>query len=247
MVETAKHLRRVIRDTTFAALLSPVLIWQAVGLRRRALKLPEAIGPRHGTSGTGMPLRLLIVGDSSAAGVGASHQSEALAGQLALALSDRHHVQWTLIARTGITTNGMLRALDAYALPPSDIAVIVLGVNDVTHGAPLRRWLKDHEALRGQLRDRAGVRRTYVAQVPPLGAFPLLPAPLRTVLGRRADRFDAALRLMLDRTPDATYIALPETLDPADMASDGFHPGPAIYATWAKDLARRILSDGPEG
>jgi len=29
------------------------------------------------------------------------------------------------------------------------------------------------------------------------------------------------------------------------MAEDGFHPGPDIYAIWAKEMASRILYDWP--
>ena len=48
----------------------------------RALRLPEAEGPRAGSAGEGPALRLLILGDSSAAGVGTTHQEEALLGQM---------------------------------------------------------------------------------------------------------------------------------------------------------------------
>ena len=64
---------------------APLLLWQGRRVRRDTPKLPEAEGPRDGIAGAdrpGRPLRLLIVGDSSAAGVGASVQDEALAGRL---------------------------------------------------------------------------------------------------------------------------------------------------------------------
>jgi lysophospholipase L1-like esterase len=34
-------------------------------------------------------------------------------------------------------------------------------------------------------------------------------------------------------------------MDLAAMAADGFHPGPAVYRRWARELARRILERGP--
>ena len=48
----------------------PLLVAQAVATRRRAPTLPEAEGEREGRVGEGDRLALLIVGDSSAAGVG---------------------------------------------------------------------------------------------------------------------------------------------------------------------------------
>tara|TARA_R110002020_G_scaffold358559_4_gene570933 strand:+ start:12099 stop:12812 length:714 start_codon:yes stop_codon:yes gene_type:complete len=235
----------MILDGLVTLALSPVLLFQAVQLRRRALRLPEADGPRDGIAGDGPVLRILIIGDSSAAGVGVATQDLALAGQLAAALGPLHCVHWQLIASTGATTPTTLAELEARTLPAADIVLVVLGVNDVTRGGPMAGWLATHARLRNLLRKRTGARHLYIAQVPPLGAFPLLPDPLRWVLGRRAQRFDAALRAALQSETDTTYVPLPDTLNPGDMAEDGFHPGAVIYAEWAKEMARRIISDGP--
>jgi lysophospholipase L1-like esterase len=235
----------MILDGLVTVILSPVLLFQAIHLRHRALRLPEADGPRHGVVGDGPPLRILIIGDSSAAGVGAPTQDAALAGQLATALCPEHRVSWKLIASTGATTPTTLAALKAGTLPAADIVLVILGVNDVTRGGPMVRWLATHARLRALLRDKTGARRLYISQIPPLGAFPLLPDPLRWLLGRRALRFDAALHAALQTEADTIYVPLPDTLDPGDMAEDGFHPGPVIYAEWAKEMARRIISDGP--
>ncbi|WP_299563827.1 SGNH/GDSL hydrolase family protein [uncultured Sulfitobacter sp.] len=235
----------MILDAVIAAGLSPVLLVQAVRLRKRALLLPEAAGLRTGSTGSGTPLRVLIIGDSSAAGVGAEHQDAALAGQLALALAPHRQVTWQLVARTGATTADTFAGLDGIALEPADVAIIVLGVNDVTRGGPLPRWRRTHARLRSTIQQRTGARTLYISQIPPLGRFPLLPHPLRWLLGRRSLRFDTALRGDLAKEPHSRHVLLPDTLDPNDMARDGFHPGPRIYALWAKEMAHRILSDGP--
>jgi lysophospholipase L1-like esterase len=238
----------MILDTVATLILSPLLLFQALSLRKRALRLPEADGPRTGTSGSTGPLvRILIVGDSSAAGVGTRTQDTALAGQLALALGAHYCVQWHLIAQTGATTATTLTRLRSTQLPAADIALVILGVNDVTRGAPMQTWLACHTTLRTLLRTSTGARRLYIAEIPPLGAFPLLPHPLRWLLGRRAIRFDTALRKALKAEPDSVYVPLPETMAAGDMAEDGYHPGPVIYAAWARKIARQILSDGPIG
>ena len=85
--------------------LSPVLVAQGVYTRLRTPRLPEATGPRSGVVGSGPMLRLLVLGDSSAAGVGVGLQRDALAGPLARALARQSHLQvhWQLLARTGLT------------------------------------------------------------------------------------------------------------------------------------------------
>ncbi len=234
-----------VADIAATLLLSPLLLAQAMRVRKIALQLPEAAGPRTGIIGSGPVLRVLIIGDSSAAGVGAPTQEVALAGQLASTLGADHTVHWRLIAKTGATTASTLQDLHGKDLPQTDIVVVVLGVNDVTRGGPQAAWLRHHETLRSLLRERTDAQHLYIGQIPPLGGFPLLPNPLRWLLGRRALRFDAALRSALATESDTTHAPLPDILDVADMAEDGFHPGPVIYAAWAKEMARLIISDGP--
>ena len=46
-------------------------------------------------------MKLLVLGDSAAAGVGADRQADALTGQIVKNLAGRFLVEWTLFARTG--------------------------------------------------------------------------------------------------------------------------------------------------
>ncbi|WP_209426581.1 SGNH/GDSL hydrolase family protein [Pararhodobacter sp. SW119] len=225
-------------------LLSPLFLAQGLAVRHRASRLPEAEGARAGVVGDGPVLRLLVLGDSSAAGVGVAHQDEALAGQLGRALAADFTVQWQLHARIGATTASTIENLRRIQPSSFDAAVVALGVNDVARQVPLARWRSRQEALTELLRARFGVRRIYLSGVPPMGRFPLLPDPLRTMLGARAEAFDAQLaahvrgRLYLRHLPFDSSL-----LDPAMMAEDGFHPGPAIYRHWGETVATAIRAD----
>jgi len=223
-------------------LTAPLWLAQGAHVAITTERLPEAAGPRQGRIGAGR-LRLLILGDSSAAGVGVATQDLALAGRLAAALADLEPT-WTLHARTGATTARTLAALRDLPGAPVDAAVLALGVNDVTRAVPLRRWLDQQRALAAQLRQQFGLRHLYLSGVPPMGAFPALPRPLRDVLGDRARRFDAALQELAAGTPGARHVPFDGALlDPGLMARDGYHPGPAIYAWWADRLADHIRAD----
>lgn len=218
--------------------LSPVLLAQAVQVRRRALVLPEAAGPRSGVAGQGPVLRLMIAGDSSAAGVGVAHQDQALAGQLVAALARDFTVEWRLIARTGATTAQTLATLRAQPLDPVDVAVTALGVNDVLRQVPLRRWAADQTAL-AELLTGAGARVVLRSGLPPMQRFPLLPRPLRDVLGAQAAAMDAVLAAA--GTAHLRHLPFdPARLDPAMMAEDGFHPGAPIYAAWGAEAAATL-------
>lgn len=222
--------------------LAPVMLMQGLAVRKHALILPEAAGPRHGVAGAGPELRVLITGDSSAAGVGVAHQDQALAGQLVAALAPQFTVHWQLEARTGATTAQALEHLRGLDAGPFDLVVQALGVNDVTHQVRLSRWLADQSALAALYQDKFGARFVYRSGVPPLGLFPVLPAPLRHVLGAQARQFDAGLAA--SSTGPLRHLPFdPARLDPAQMAEDGFHPGAPVYTLWAQELAEMIRND----
>jgi lysophospholipase L1-like esterase len=226
--------------------LSPLLIAQALKVRRVAQRLPEAAGPRSGVLGSGPPLRLRIVGDSSAAGVGVRTQTEALSGQLAAALASQFTVSWQLDALSGATTKSTQMRLQHTAADPADIIVTALGVNDVTRLLPRRTWLRQQMALFDDLRARHNPRRIYLSGVPPMGAFPLLPQPLRWTLGRHAKAFETTMQRHAAKTADLTYVPFDLPADPGLMASDGFHPNAQLNTLWAKEMASRIITDWPK-
>ena len=222
-------------------LLAPLLYVQGRWVRRVALRLPEAAGPREGTAGRdGRRLRLLLVGDSSAAGVGATTQAEALAGRLVDDLGRDHRVEWRLVARTGATTASTIGRLRREPPDRFDVAVVCLGVNDVTSGVGLARWRDGQERLRALLRERFGVELVVANGLPPMGRFPLLPQPLRWYLGTGARRFTAALESDLEAEARGSFVRLDFTADTALMAPDGFHPGPSVYAEWARRVAAAV-------
>lgn len=222
----------------------PVLIGQGPRVRARAIEMPEPAGPREGAVGAGPALRLLVTGDSSAAGVGVAHQDEALTGQLARRLGERHRVHFRLVARSGNTTRATLDQLWREGASEVDVAVVGLGVNDMTRGRPMRLWLRDMGDLIDWIQSETGARLVVVSGMPPVHQFPLLPNPLRWALGAEARRRDAALRDYLDRRPGCQWMTLHMDLGPLNMAEDGFHPGPPVYAEWARaaeTIIRRTL------
>jgi lysophospholipase L1-like esterase len=223
--------------------LAPLLVVQAVTTRRRAPVLPEAHGPRDGRLGLGdaRPVRLLIAGDSSAAGVGVAHQDQALAGHLTRSLhaATARPVHWRLRARSGLTTRQLHAHLRAQAPDAADVAVVVTGVNDVIAMLSARRALEHRAALADWLL-AAGHAHVAFAALPPLHQFPLLPEPLRRVLGADARAHDDALARWAATRRDVSHVPLPIALDAAMMASDGFHPGEPVYRYCGEAIAAHI-------
>lgn len=234
------------------ALLAPLLVMQGRRVRRETPRLPEADGPRQGgpvsAAHGAAPLRVLIAGDSSAAGVGAATQDDALAGRLSQALAERtgRPVRWQLIARTGLGARGLHALLAASTIEPFDVAVVVVGVNDVTAPVARRAWLRAVERLRALLHGARPAALVIASGLPPMHRFPALPQPLRAVLGGRARVFDEALARWAASAPGTMHVPIPDLDGPDLTATDGFHPGPAAYTLWAGELARAIVARDAE-
>lgn len=220
--------------------LAPVIVPQGIWTNLRVPTLPEPPGARQGRAGEGPTLRLLVTGDSAAAGVGAPHQDDALLGQLVLRLADRYRVEYELLAKTGFTTADILRRLDAIPASGYDVALTSLGVNDVLAMTGRAAWLARQQQLRSVLREKFGVQLLLISGLPPVHSFPALPQPLRWHLGNRATQFNDDLAAAIAGDAGAHLVNLRFHADTHMMASDGFHPGPPIYAEWAARAARII-------
>ncbi len=223
--------------------LSPLLVVQAVATRRRAPVLPEAAGPREGRlGGRGSALRLLIAGDSSAAGVGVAQQDQSVAGYLTRALHPLvgRPVHWVLRARSGLTTKQVHELLQKERPAAAHIAVVITGVNDVIEQLPSHRAIAHRAALADWLLAEHLAAHVVFAPLPPIHHFPLLPQPLRRVMGDDALRHNAALAAWALTRQDVSCVSIPLTLGADTMASDGFHPGEPVYRVCGEALARFV-------
>jgi lysophospholipase L1-like esterase len=229
-------------DLTARVTLAPIILGQALYAAKTSPKLPEPTGPRRGVIGAGPPLRLLVLGDSSAAGVGVAHQNDALLGQTLAALAPEFEVHYQLHAKTGATTADTLQRLAALPDQCFDAVIIGLGVNDVTSGLRRSTWITQTKALLATLTTRFHAKHICLTGLPPVSRFPLLPQPLRWVVGRQAERYDRASRRIAARHAHVDRITFDLTLRPDMMARDGYHPGPQIYTRWAHLCAARIAA-----
>ncbi len=220
--------------------LAPILLWQGRKVRQRTLRLPEAAGARTGSLGQGLPLRVLLLGDSAAAGVGVGRQEEALAGQLAAQLSSEYQVAWQLLAESGLKCQQLLSKLDDLTVQPYDCVVLSIGVNDVTAGTKDQQWLAQLKQLQERLRRDFNVQHIFISAIPPMQYFTALPAPLSGYLGRRAQRLNRLTAQLAERGDGLYFMSIELGVDPQMLAADGFHPSGQAYRLWAEQIAARI-------
>lgn len=233
------------RAALATAALAPVLAVQGLAVRRATPRLDGAQGPDEGeVGGAGEPLRLVVLGESTVAGVGARTHGTGLTGQVARALHERTGgaVRWRAVGRIGAdaaqTRSDLVPLLDGQR---ADAVVIALGVNDTIALHSPRRWTADLLRLLIAVRGQVGDARVVLAGVPPMGRFPALPRPLRTVLGLRSAELDAAAARLAGRVPGVRHVPMPvAVLDVSAFCEDRFHPSEAGYRLWAEHLAAAL-------
>lgn len=197
----------------------------------------------------GDPLRLLVLGDSIAAGLGAERRKDTLGARLARGLAKELHraVDLRTAAVVGSESSALVQQLDG--LPTSyrpDVAVIVVGGNDVTHRVPVSESVQHLESAILRLRTRGAV--VVVGTCPDLGALREVPQPLRSLGSRMSRQLAIAQRGAAIRS-GAHAVALAHVVgpffitNPEEMFSlDRFHPSALGYKRTAKALLPSILT-----
>lgn len=216
-----------------------VILGQARGVQRI---VPLAVQPPPRGEGLigarfpGRPLSVAILGDSFAAGYGATRPRETVGVMLATALSRRlrRRVQLHRPAFVGALSSDLPHQVDAALQHTPDVAVIYIGGNDVTRFSPLRSAARHlGEAVR---RLRAAGCHVIVGTCPDLGVLPPLRPPLRWLATLRSHRLAAAQTAAVVAA-GGHPIALADLLNPFFRADpvrmfgvDRFHPSPDGYA-----------------
>ncbi|MCL2552003.1 MAG: SGNH/GDSL hydrolase family protein [Actinomycetia bacterium] len=188
------------------------------------------------------PLRLGFLGDSTAAGQGVRRARETPGALLAsgLAAVAERPVRLVNVALPGAKSDDLDRQVSLLldsSVPPPDVAVIMIGANDVTRRMPLAtsvRLLSD--AVR---RLRAAGTEVVVGTCPDLGSVEPVYQPLRW-LARRASRQLAAAQTIAVVGLGGRTVSLGDLLGPEFEARprelfgpDNFHPSAEGYATAA--------------
>ena len=225
------------------AMLWPVLWVQNRYVRHVTPRMPEALGDRSGRCGQGAIFRVLLAGDSGAAGVGVSTQDQALCGQLVHRLAKHYTVEWCVLAVNGLDSPGLVKLLDAMPENRFDVVVLSMGANDLTRLCTPQRWLAWQNQLATLILQRFAPILLVHSAVPPMHACTALPQPLRWFMGRWAlemnrllsNRLSAQLRRSMHWHPAATTST--------GLAIDGMHPSSSGYALWAESLCAHILSN----
>ena len=192
-----------------------------------------------------MTTRLAVLGDSIAWGQGAARERDRLGPRLADGLTLRgFEVELRVFAVPGARSSGLAAQVRSALAWPPDLAVVVIGANDLTHRVPVADAVRDLGDAVRRLRE-AGAE-VVVAPAPDLSAVPHVPVFLREVVraaGESLRRQQATAVLAA-----GGHVADPDQRGSRAFASDTslfsadlFHPSSAGYAVIADALLPTVL------
>jgi lysophospholipase L1-like esterase len=191
------------------------------------------------------PLRLAVLGDSIAYGTGAQRLEDTLGAQLTGRLERAgHDVELHVLAVPGATSQDLAGQVRRAAPLGAELALIVVGANDLARLVPPPRAAA---ALRAAVEAlRAGGAAVVVAPAPDLSAVPVLPPALRPVLRvacrqlqlLQTEQAEAAGAVV---APVAAELARAFAADPRLFSADRYHPSSAGYVRIAAALAPYLL------
>lgn len=240
---TTGGLRRVL-----AAAAGLVVGAAALVARRRlpdpAFDLDGPVGPPDERP----RLRMVWLGDSTAAGKGASDVADTLPHLVASGFG--RPVDLTVVARTGATVGEVVRRqVPRVAGLDPDVVFVSAGANDASHlhtkGLFARRYRRLLRAL------PAGVP-VVVLGVPDMGAaLPRWAQPLRRLSEWRGRTLDAEVRRVAGEA-DATYVSIAGRTGPTFRrhreriyADDQYHPDDVGYRLWAEAVLDALEGKSP--
>ncbi|MGL5929167.1 MAG: SGNH/GDSL hydrolase family protein [Dermatophilaceae bacterium] len=206
-------------------------------------------GGRYGT-GHGEPVQLVMLGDSSAAGLGADSPHETVGAIVAsgvAALTGRP-VQLTNTAVVGAESSDLDRQLAGaleHVMRPH-VVLVMIGANDVTHRIERSAAVRHVEQL--VRRARALGAEVVVGTCPDLGTVQPIRQPLRSLMTRWSRDLAAAQTVAVVEAGGRT-VSLGDLLGPEFAAaphelfsSDRFHPSAAGYARVAAALLPTVCA-----
>lgn len=219
----------------------PWLLPQALWVRRRTPRFHGPSGELRGVFGEHAQQRIIGIGDSIIAGVGASSPEGTITAQLAKLWQEESGsaTHWSAHGKIGARTKRIISI--AESLEEDDRVTLVLisaGVNDITSLAAVGGWVSDLDALIAALQARFRNARLAILGIPPLDTFPALPRPLKQVFGWRASYFDQAARRYVEGKRGVFYVPINTRPTPEEFSSDGFHPSAQSYALLACEIVR---------
>lgn len=237
-----------------AAPLLPLMYFQGKKIRRNVVQLPEA----KGTQGRSTPvvqngkLNVLLIGESTFAGVGVESHQMGFAGAFSdeLSRSSSKEINWRVYARSGYTAKRVqYKILPKIEEDSADLILVGIGGNDAFKLSKPKKWRQDAHDLIHAIQEQFLDAPIVFCNLPPIKLFPAFTSTIKFVVGNLVEILGEELAAVVDQYDQVYFNDEVITLnawmkrfdiegDTNDFFSDGVHPSGLTYRTWGKEMAR---------
>ena len=188
---------------------------------------------------------MLVIGDSTAYGIGAYHPADSTAGRVSTALDLGVENR----ARSGARTREMVLQLNRAREKYYDLILIQVGANDVMKFSSIEKTANELDAALSRAHELSD--RVVLLTATDIGSAPIWPRLLGDVYSRRTKELRDEFIEVSERY-GAEYVDIFSDIDLFEVNFDLYytpdtaHPSSDGYALWAMDILESIQSRWPE-
>lgn len=237
--------------------LLPILYFQGKKIRKNVPTLPEAKNPKgYIKKESENTLKMLVIGESTIAGVGVDSHENGFTGALAKEISSKTNssILWRVYAKSGYTAKMVRKKiLPTIEDSTADLIVIGLGGNDAFKLNSPDVWKFQIKLLIIALKRKYPKTPIYFTNMPPIKEFPAFTNVIKFIIGNLVELLGKSLLKVTRKKHNVYYNNEIVTLkswqqkfdlkgDVNQFFSDGVHPSKLTYQTWGKDMAHFIIN-----
>jgi lysophospholipase L1-like esterase len=173
---------------------------------------------------------VVLLGESTVAGIGASSASQTLAGNFFRIFGDSYQIE--TIGKKG------LRVKEAFSLylnhkksrsTKSEGVILFLGANDCFLLTSPQVFKRELESLIQQIQVATDAKWIYLAAIPPVHLFPAFSEQMRSFLDLQRKYLQSEMEAIAAKTPKVIFHPIPMDLQPEFFSADGVHPSDLGY------------------
>jgi lysophospholipase L1-like esterase len=205
----------------------PFLVYQAKQIRKTSPRLPSQSSLL--TLGQGEN-HILLLGESTVAGVGASSAEHTLAGNFQRLFGESYQIE--TIGKKGLRVKEALSLYHQHRQaqkPKSKGVILFLGANDCFLLTSPVAFKKEVETLIHQIQLNTSAQWIYLAAIPPVHLFPAFSKRMQFFLYRQRNYLQAELEKIAESNPKVIYHGIPMDLQPEFFSADRIHPSDLGY------------------
>ncbi len=216
----------------------PFLVYQAKQIRKSSPSLPSQsslLTLGHGEN------HILLLGESTVAGVGASSPAHTLAGNFHRLLGESYQIE--TIGKKGLRVKEALSLFYQHRQEQTRKfkgVILFLGANDCFLLTSPDAFKKEVETLIHQIQLATFSEWIYLAAIPPVHLFPAFSKRMKAFLQVQRSYLQSELEKIAHNHPNVIYHGISMDLQPEFFSADRIHPSDLGYQKIAELAVEKL-------